>query len=189
VNPFSLFPVEASSEARSTDLIFFGLIGFSLVVILAVLGFVVSFAIRYRRNSAAARGALPQWLEHGIEIGWTLAATFLFVLAALWTAATRLAVLAPPSDAMEIHVVAKQWMWKAQHANGVREINALHVPLGAAVRLSMTSEDVIHSFSRRSYASNRTCCRGDRRGSGSRRCERANFTCFARNYAEPHMRA
>ena len=52
----------------------------------------------------------------------------------------------PPADAQTIYVVAKQWMWKVQHPNGVREINRLHVPLGVPVRLTMTSQDVIHSF-------------------------------------------
>ena len=45
-----------------------------------------------------------------------------------------------------MHVVAKQWMWKTQHSNGAREINALHVPVDKPVRLVMTSQDVIHSF-------------------------------------------
>jgi cytochrome c oxidase subunit II len=47
---------------------------------------------------------------------------------------------------MEVHVVAKQWMWEIEHENGAREINALHVPVGVPVRLVMTSQDVIHSF-------------------------------------------
>lgn len=47
---------------------------------------------------------------------------------------------------MDILVVSKRWMWKLQHLNGRREINELHVPVGRAVRLTMTSEDVIHSF-------------------------------------------
>jgi cytochrome c oxidase subunit 2 len=37
-------------------------------------------------------------------------------------------------------------MWKTEHANGAREINALHVPVNQPVRLIMTSQDVIHSF-------------------------------------------
>ena len=47
---------------------------------------------------------------------------------------------------MEIYVVGKQWMWKVQHPEGVREINELHVPLGRNVRLTLGSEDVIHDF-------------------------------------------
>src|SRR5437773_12156556 len=47
---------------------------------------------------------------------------------------------------MDVRVVGKQWMWKFQHANGRREINTLHVPLGRAVKLTMISQDVVHSF-------------------------------------------
>jgi cytochrome c oxidase subunit 2 len=52
----------------------------------------------------------------------------------------------PPDNALPIYVVGKQWMWKLQHMEGQREINELHVPMGRPVRLTMTSEDVIHSF-------------------------------------------
>ena len=37
-------------------------------------------------------------------------------------------------------------MWKIQHENGQREINTLHVPMDRNVRLTMISQDVIHSF-------------------------------------------
>jgi cytochrome c oxidase subunit 2 len=47
---------------------------------------------------------------------------------------------------MEVYVVGKRWMWKTQHMTGQREINELHVPIGIPVKLTMTSEDVIHSF-------------------------------------------
>ncbi len=52
----------------------------------------------------------------------------------------------PPPGAMEIFVTGKQFMWKAEHPEGQREINELHVPLGRPVKLTMTSEDVIHDF-------------------------------------------
>ena len=48
---------------------------------------------------------------------------------------------------MEIFVVGKQWMWKVQHPDGVREINEMHVPIGRNVRLTLGSEDVIHDYS------------------------------------------
>src|SRR5687768_5853383 len=37
-------------------------------------------------------------------------------------------------------------MWKFQHLDGKSEINELHVPLGRAVRVTFTSEDVLHSL-------------------------------------------
>jgi cytochrome c oxidase subunit 2 len=52
----------------------------------------------------------------------------------------------PPADAMQINVVARQWMWKFQHPSGRREIDELHLPVGRPIRMKMISEDVIHSF-------------------------------------------
>jgi len=62
----------------------------------------------------------------------------------VWGANVFFAMSAPPEETLNIYVVGKQWMWKFQHLDGQREINELHVPLGRAVKLIMTSEDVIH---------------------------------------------
>jgi cytochrome c oxidase subunit 2 len=37
-------------------------------------------------------------------------------------------------------------MWKFQHIDGQNEINELHVPLGRPVKVTFTSEDVLHSL-------------------------------------------
>jgi cytochrome c oxidase subunit 2 len=48
---------------------------------------------------------------------------------------------------MNIYVVGKQWMWKAEHPGGQHEINSLHVPIGRPIQLTIISQDVFHSFS------------------------------------------
>ena len=48
---------------------------------------------------------------------------------------------------MEIFVVGKQWMWKVQHPDGVREINEMHVPINRPIRITLGSEDVLHDYS------------------------------------------
>src|SRR5437879_5208909 len=63
-----------------------------------------------------------------------------------WGASLYMSMQHPPPQAMEIYVVGKQWMWKLQHPEGQMEINELHVPVGRDVKLTMTSEDVIHDF-------------------------------------------
>ena len=65
-----------------------------------------------------------------------------------WGAAIYLHLKTPPPDAdvLEVNVIGKQWMWNVQHPEGNRELNELHVPLGRTVRLTMTSQDVIHDF-------------------------------------------
>jgi cytochrome c oxidase subunit 2 len=137
---------EATPYSARVDHIFYGLLLLSGAIMVLVFGLVLVFAVRYRRGSAAKRGPLPEIVNREFEIGWTAATLFLFVFLFWWASSADLSSLAAPSDAIEIHVVAKQWMWKIQHPNGAREIDALHIPVGRPVRLMMTSQDVIHSF-------------------------------------------
>jgi cytochrome c oxidase subunit 2 len=81
-----------------------------------------------------------------LEILWTVIPFLLMMVMFGWGASIFFEMSRPPDDAMNIYVVGKQWMWKTQHLEGRREINELHVPLGRPVKLTMTSEDVIHSF-------------------------------------------
>ena len=139
-------PEVASTQAVQTDLIYVALLALSGVIMLLVAALVLVFSIRYRRGSKARRGAMPRVMSMEFEIGWTSATLFLALFIFWWVSSGQLSALVAPKDALEIHVVAKQWMWKTQHANGAREINELHVPVDTPVRLVMTSEDVIHSF-------------------------------------------
>ena len=103
------------------------------------------FAIRYRRRSESD---LPAPI-HGVlslEIIWSVIPFGLAMVMFVWGASVYFTISRPPDDAQQIYVVAKQWMWKLQHMEGQREINELHIPVGQAVKLTMTSEDVIHSF-------------------------------------------
>ena len=118
----------------------------SVLITLVVLGLVIGFSLRYRRGSDAKRGPLPKLVQREFELGWTSATVFLFLFIFWWAAASQLSALTPPAKALEIHVVAKQWMWKVEQPSGVREINEIHVPAGTPVLLSMTSQDVIHSL-------------------------------------------
>ncbi len=146
MNSFRLFPEEASTQAPATDTLFLILMIVSVVIILIVLTLVITFSLRYRRGTNANRGPLRGIVSREYEIGWTAGTCFLALFLFWWSGSLDISTLVPPRDAMEIHVVGKQWMWKTQHSNGAREINAVHVPVNEPVKLIMTSEDVIHSF-------------------------------------------
>jgi len=141
-----LMPDVASSQAADTDKIYYLLLGLSAVIILIVLALVIGFSIRFRRGSSAGRGELPAFFSREFEVGWTSATLILALFLFWWAASSQLSIIIAPRDALEIHIVAKQWMWKTQHGNGVGEINELHVPIDTPVRLIMASQDVIHSF-------------------------------------------
>jgi cytochrome c oxidase subunit 2 len=63
-----------------------------------------------------------------------------------WAADVFFDLQRPPDQALEIYATGKRWMWKFQHIDGQNEINELHVPLGRAVKVTFTSEDVLHSL-------------------------------------------
>lgn len=137
---------EASTQAARVDGIFAILVVVSALTLALVFGLLVTFAIRYRRGSKAKRGRLPEIVNREFEVSWTAATLFLFAFLFWWAASADVGALTAPANALEVHVLAKQWMWKTQHSDGAREINELHVPIGKPVRLVMSSQDVIHSF-------------------------------------------
>ena len=91
----------------------------------------------------------------------------------------------PPANALKIYVVAKQWMWKIEHAGGQREINALHVPIDTPVELVMTSEDVIHDFFVPAFRVKRDVLPGQYETMWFRRAGSAPIICSARSSAAP----
>lgn len=140
-----LAPEQASSIARSVDLLYYFLTGVTLFFTFVIFSLVFYFAIRYRRRSEDER-PLPILGSHGLEMFWSVVPLLLTMVIFFWGAALYFEIRTPPADATRLYVVGKQWMWKIQHPEGQREINELHVPVGRPVRLMMTSEDVIHSF-------------------------------------------
>src|SRR5438093_8752118 len=140
-----LFPEAASTMAGRVDALYLFLVLVSVFFGLLIATLVVTFAIRFRRRSRDER---PRPI-HGsavLELAWTLIPFGIVMVIFLWGAEVFFAMARVPPGAMEIYVVGKRWMWKTQHMTGQREINELHVPVGMPVKLTLTSEDVIHSF-------------------------------------------
>jgi cytochrome c oxidase subunit 2 len=140
------FTTAASDYATRVDHLFYLLSIVSGLVVLLVTGCIVVFFALYYRGSRTKRGDVPEHKTHEIEIGWTVATLFSFLFIFWWAASDQLTALTPPKNGLEIHVVAKQWMWRIQHPSGAREIDELHVPAHTDVRLVMTSQDVIHDL-------------------------------------------
>ena len=140
------FAPYASAYAGEWDRFFYVLVAISSLIVLAVFVVIVGFSIRYRRGSKAKRGQLPERITNEIELTWTSVTAITFIFLFWFAAVTQLKNIVPPKNPIEIHVLAKQWMWKVEQPNGVREIDELHAPVGRPVELIMTSQDVIHSM-------------------------------------------
>ena len=135
-----------TAHAGAVDLLFIGLLMSSALVLLLLFALLFRFAIHYRAGNADANRDHRIKKSWHWEVSWTVATLIAFLGLFVWGAQLFLNLQEAPKDALPVYVVAQQWMWKVQHLGGQREINELHVPLGSAVRLIMSSQDVIHSF-------------------------------------------
>jgi len=144
MSPFP-FPNAATELAGKVDWLFLGLILISTFYMALIFGPMIYFLFKYRRGKKADRSSIRihTWK---VEVVWTVIPFLMMMGLFGWAADLYYQIERPPADALEAFVVGKQWMWKLQHAEGNREINELHLPLGQTIKLTMTSEDVIHSF-------------------------------------------
>jgi cytochrome c oxidase subunit 2 len=142
---FPLRPDQASTIAQGIDELYYFLTAVTLFFTFIIFAAVFYFALRYRRKSAdeipgAIEGSLP------LEILWSAIPLVMVVFIFVWSSSLFISNSRPPEASTEIFVIGKQWMWHIQHPDGTREINQLHVPVNKPIKLTMTSEDVIHDF-------------------------------------------
>jgi cytochrome c oxidase subunit 2 len=142
---FELFPPEASSIAPYADALYFFLVLISLVGMVIVTALIVGFSVAYRKEKNPEATQIEG--STLLEATWTIIPLALFMVCFVWGALLYFRIYDPPTNAMNIYIVGKQWMWKAEHPGGQHEIDALHVPIDRPVQLTMISQDVFHSFS------------------------------------------
>jgi cytochrome c oxidase subunit II len=143
MNALPFWPPAASAYAEVVDRLVISFSALIIALALPVFVLIFVFAVRYRRGQRVNRRSRESgnlW----IEISWSVIPFVLTLVFFVQSSVLYAQQARPPADALKVDVVGKQWMWKFQHLDGQREINELHVPVGRAVKLIMTSEDVIH---------------------------------------------
>jgi cytochrome c oxidase subunit 2 len=140
-----LFPEQASTMAAEVDALYFAALFIAAFFSLLIAVLLLTFAVKYKRRSDDDYG-IPEKTSTPLEITWSVIPLLITLVLFAWGVKVFVDLRQPPSDAVEYFAVGKQWMWKFQHPEGNREINALHIPVGQPIKMTMTSEDVIHSF-------------------------------------------
>ena len=142
---FSILPEQASSLAPRIDELYWFIIAVTAFFGILVTVLVIYFAVKYRTNDPLAIGA-PITGSIPLELGWSVIPFVISIVIFAWSADVFFAIQRPPDQTLEIYSTGNRWMWKFQHLDGRSEINELHVPVGRAVKVTFTSEDVIHSL-------------------------------------------
>lgn len=135
----------ASSISGEYEWFFWTMVTVCTTVAVLIAVVLIYSAIRYRRVSDNQMGSQRQ-ANIPLEAAWIIIPFFCFMGMFAYGAKLYFDIERPPNDAIPIYVVGKQWMWKLQHPGGQREINELHVPVNQPVKLTMVSQDAIHSF-------------------------------------------
>ena len=150
------------------DRIYAFLLVASAISFVIVIGGMIYFVLKYKRNSPTQKSAYITH-NHTLEFLWSFIpfCIFMFVFAWGWTIYYQMRNF--PDDALEVHVVAKKWEWKFVYKNGKEVTNGIDdknekipatmvVPVNRDVKLIMASSKqnpdshdeidraVIHSF-------------------------------------------
>ncbi|MBU3077320.1 cytochrome c oxidase subunit II [Sphingomonas quercus] len=127
--------------------LFMGITGFFYVLV--IVGMLAGIAIRGRaagteRGERLARTALLGWIA-AVVLGLTV------LTVGSYASERRVSAAIPARPPLEVQITANQWWWditykNAVPANELRTANELHLPVGVPVKVTLKSNDVIHSF-------------------------------------------
>lgn len=140
-----LFPEQASTIAPEVDALYFFILAVTAFFALLVVVLVGYFAIKYRDDTGLKVGA-PITGSVPLEIGWSIIPFIIAIAIFMWSTVVFFHYVRPPDETMQLYATGKRWMWRFQHVDGQREINTLHVPVGRPVKITFTSEDVLHDL-------------------------------------------
>ena len=140
-----IYPEQASNFAPQVDSLMIFITAICLFFGVAITTAIIVFFFKYHRKTPNAVG-ITTHEDSRLEAVWMIVPLILAMAMFGWGAVVYVDYRNAPPDTLDIYVIAKQWMWKAQQPSGLKEINELHVPVGRNIRLVMASEDVIHDF-------------------------------------------
>jgi cytochrome c oxidase subunit 2 len=143
--PTFWMPEQGSSVASGVDDVFYLIYWISIIFFIIIVVPMMWFVWRYRRRVEGE--AVPVSHDHNtpLEVAWT-AIPLLIVIGIFYVGFKGyLDLRTPPSSSYNVLVTGQMWNWFFQYPNGYVD-SELHVPEDVPVRLTMTSEDVLHSF-------------------------------------------
>jgi cytochrome c oxidase subunit 2 len=136
-------PDSINLSGRIVENVFLYIAAISVFLLVLITFLMVYFVIRYHRK----RNPQPEDIKGNtwLEIVWTIVPTLLVLSMFFYGLKGFQSLRKIPEDAMKVKVIARQWSWVFEYENGLKA-SELRVPVGKAIALSMTSQDVIHSF-------------------------------------------
>ncbi len=132
------------TPVQGVDQAFWYILGISVVLLFGITAVMVYFVVKYRRSKNPVAADIRD--NYPLEIVWTIVPTLIALSMFYVGWSSYLGLRTVPDGAMEVEVLAQQYSWIFVYDNDKEIENELVVPLGRAVKLNITSLDVLHSF-------------------------------------------
>ncbi len=140
----------AGPEARTIDNLWWLVFWIATAIFVVVEAALLYAVVRFRKRDGAEQAVKQVHGNTRLEIVWTIVPAVLLAALAVPTVATLLDLRQEPTpaeNALQIEVIGHQWWWEFRYPDyGFSTANEMHIPAGRPVYLTMTSNDVIHSF-------------------------------------------
>jgi len=132
------------TPVQGVDLAFWYILGISAVLLFGITVVMVYFVVKYRRSSNPHPADIRD--NYKLEIIWTIIPTLIALSMFYVGWHSYMGLRTVPEDAMKIEVSAQMFSWLFIYENDKEVLNEIVVPVGRAIKLNITSVDVLHSF-------------------------------------------
>jgi cytochrome c oxidase subunit 2 len=141
----SFMPPAVTEIAKQVDSLYSFLLISSAIGCVILIGGMIYFVLKYKRKSNNDKTA---YITHNtfLEFLWSFIPLVVFLVVFAWGWKVYHDMRAMPQNALEVHVVGKQWAWDFIYKSGKVSGNEFYVPVNTPVKLIMSSTDVLHSF-------------------------------------------
>lgn len=143
----NLLPPQASTFAEAVDPLFIFLHVLSVICLVLITGAAIYFVLRWKRGHKEGPGPSH---NTAVELTWSAVPLVIVMAIFLWGFRGWMGMTVPPREAIDLQLIAQKWSWSFVYPNG-QSSPELHVPLNQPVRLTMRSNDVLHSFYVRAF--------------------------------------
>lgn len=143
---FRYLPEPASDFAPLVDNIHNMVTDLSVFFTVLIVGVMIYFAIIYRKKDGVDHETPAIEGSTILELIWTIVPTLICIVVAGYGYYGFKKIREVPPGALEINVTGKQWAWSFKYDNGKEVGDEFVVPVNKAIKLILTSTDVLHSF-------------------------------------------
>lgn len=148
----------ASDAAAGSEWLFMFIMWVNIISFVGLMLIMFYFVWKYRRGNQAANYQVSSSHNTPLELAWSIIPFIVMVPIFWWGMTGYVDKLAAPADAQEVYVTGKKWNWSFKYPGGEQaqdlvkitrtEIDSpvFVVEKGRPVKLTMTSDDVLHAF-------------------------------------------